>query len=286
MRLSSIVSDIIQIINRRHSDLQSLNNDDHQQYATVNGLRFFKDIKIGLDADKPASPVVNDIYWAKDTKKLYMCFSNGVWTEVDVVFPPKPFSQGDILYYDGTKWNILPAGTSGYYLKTQGPNANPVWDAPPVEVVSNYYSPSDEVKHSNDTPKQGYSNTFVLIKEIKITSLEGIAYFRIYFEAYTGSANDYTFEIRRNGTTIYSVNTPGGGWRGFSTDYQGWQVNDLIQLYGKCNIASDYNVRNMQVRFSSLGKHIIKIGQTDLHSSAYLRTTLSQPLPTFQNTVI
>lgn len=38
------------------------------------------------------------------------------------------YAQGDILYYDGTNLNRLPAGTSGYFLKTQGAGANPIWD--------------------------------------------------------------------------------------------------------------------------------------------------------------
>lgn len=37
------------------------------------------------------------------------------------------FSQGDIIYYDGSSLVNLGPGTSGQVLKTQGPNANPVW---------------------------------------------------------------------------------------------------------------------------------------------------------------
>ena len=39
------------------------------------------------------------------------------------------YAQGDVLYYDGTKLNRLPAGTSGFFLKTQGAGANPIWAA-------------------------------------------------------------------------------------------------------------------------------------------------------------
>ena len=38
-------------------------------------------------------------------------------------------AQGDIMYYTGTDWARLGAGTSGHYLKTQGTSANPVWDS-------------------------------------------------------------------------------------------------------------------------------------------------------------
>lgn len=40
-------------------------------------------------------------------------------------------AQGDVIYFDGTDWVNLGPGTSGYYLKTQGAAANPMWDAPP-----------------------------------------------------------------------------------------------------------------------------------------------------------
>jgi len=38
-------------------------------------------------------------------------------------------AQGDIMYYDGTNWVRLPAGTNGHFLKTQGAAANPTWAA-------------------------------------------------------------------------------------------------------------------------------------------------------------
>jgi hypothetical protein len=38
-------------------------------------------------------------------------------------------AQGDIMYYNGTDWVRLAAGTSGYLLKTNGAGANPSWTA-------------------------------------------------------------------------------------------------------------------------------------------------------------
>ncbi len=35
--------------------------------------------------------------------------------------------QGDILYYNGTAWAVLPPGASGQALETQGNGANPIW---------------------------------------------------------------------------------------------------------------------------------------------------------------
>lgn len=39
-------------------------------------------------------------------------------------------AQGDVMYYDGTNWVRLPAGTSGQVLKTNGAAANPEWMTP------------------------------------------------------------------------------------------------------------------------------------------------------------
>ncbi len=39
------------------------------------------------------------------------------------------YEQGDIIYHNGTSLTRLAAGTNGHFLKTQGPNANPVWAA-------------------------------------------------------------------------------------------------------------------------------------------------------------
>ena len=45
-------------------------------------------------------------------------------------------AQGDIMYYDGTDWARLAAGTAGFILKTNGTGANPTWvDAPTASVA-------------------------------------------------------------------------------------------------------------------------------------------------------
>jgi hypothetical protein len=44
--------------------------------------------------------------------------------------------QGDLLYHDGTTWVVLAPGVDGYYLRTQGPAANPKWDFPVVGDIT------------------------------------------------------------------------------------------------------------------------------------------------------
>lgn len=51
-------------------------------------------------------------------------------------------AQGDILYYNGTDWVRLGAGTNGQFLKTQGTGANPIWSDNSAVVASAYGSSS------------------------------------------------------------------------------------------------------------------------------------------------
>lgn len=50
-------------------------------------------------------------------------------TTPTISIAPAGQTQGDILYFNGTTWVRLPAGTSGQFLKTNGNAANPAWAA-------------------------------------------------------------------------------------------------------------------------------------------------------------
>lgn len=56
-------------------------------------------------------------------------------------------AQGNILYYDGTKWVVLAPGTNGQFLKTQGAAANPIWASIP--------GGGDMLKSTYDTDNDG-----------------------------------------------------------------------------------------------------------------------------------
>ena len=43
-------------------------------------------IQGGLDADKSAGPVAEDVYLARDTGILYVCFVSGTWTNIGILY--------------------------------------------------------------------------------------------------------------------------------------------------------------------------------------------------------
>jgi hypothetical protein len=52
------------------------------------------------------------------------------------IHDPGSDAQGDLIYFNGSAWARLPAGTSGQLLKTQGAGANPAWTSVAVANVS------------------------------------------------------------------------------------------------------------------------------------------------------
>lgn len=120
MRISSVIADIIQIVNRSHSDLQNLAADDHGQYAlrtimTADGDIIFRAAGAWTRLAKTA------------TGKVLISGDAPSWgLPADLAIPSQ--SQGDILYFNGTNWVRLTPGISGYILVTKGAGADPVWD--------------------------------------------------------------------------------------------------------------------------------------------------------------
>lgn len=132
MYVTSGIANLTSIPTRLHSDLQSLTSDDHTQYDFVKGALVGSSTATGLDASKSATPAVGDSYYATDTKKFYVCYATNTWVQIMLVAPATGAAQGDLLYYDGAKWARLAAGTSGYFLKSQGTGADPTFASPPT----------------------------------------------------------------------------------------------------------------------------------------------------------
>ena len=128
-----------------------------------------------------------------NTSKWECIAANANW-----IPSPTGAAQGDILYYDGSQWNRLPAGTAGYFLKTQGAGANPVWSLP--AAITSY----------SETINLGSQNSNVYSTGFSISISSGQKVF-IIFAGYTDQAvnssqnDDYVAAIQMDGSdVIYS----------------------------------------------------------------------------------
>lgn len=98
-------------------------------------------------------------------------------------------TEGDLVYFDGTNWVRLPAGTSGYVLTTQGSSSPPLWAIPSTMLI---------VEQSG-TPIAG--NPFTTLSFQGITATNGgggVAFI-------TADAVDYP-DLPGTGTNQYALN--------------------------------------------------------------------------------
>lgn len=126
--VGSTISDLKQIATRNHYDLQSLNvSDDHLAYPPGGWHHNAAGINFGLDASKPGTVAVDNIYFATDTKKMYYVYTANTWTEVTGVFADKAAAQGAVAYRGAQGWKSLPPGAPNNALLSGGASANPSW---------------------------------------------------------------------------------------------------------------------------------------------------------------
>lgn len=247
MRVSTVIADIIQIINRRHSDLQNLDLDDHTQYLDVVGSRPPGKIKSGTDAGKPSTPSVGDIYLATDTNKLYTCVSAGVWSRADWIVIPSGSVQGDILIRDATGWTRLPAGVSGQGLKTQGAGQNPIWDAFPDSKAE----ASEVLRVSADTERTVTLTAYTRTKEIRV---DYYGTYRVKFDLRQGTAgyNAYA-RIYRNGVAYGTERITSSSTYTTYTEDLIFYPGDLVQLYQRIDSYTSI-ARNFRLYYDLVSK--------------------------------
>jgi len=165
MRISTVISDIIQIINRSHSDLQNLAADDHTQYLNVarhdlaarhplsvldplvcseaeadgkitahEGLAdphtvYLNVARHDLAARHPLS--VLDPLVCSEAEADSKIATHAAAADPHTVYVLRSIltTQGDIFIRGAAGVERLGIGASGYFLKSQGAGSNPVWDA-------------------------------------------------------------------------------------------------------------------------------------------------------------
>lgn len=98
-------------------------------------------------------------------------------------------AQGDVLYYNGTAWVRLAAGTSGQFLKTNGAGANPAWASETIGGVTLLSTLTTTSGTTQATPT---------------LNLTGYKFLRINWVGVSAGASNTT--LRLNGTAIATEN--------------------------------------------------------------------------------
>lgn len=125
--------------------LDDLHSTDFVQTSgdqTINGIKTFGSI--------PVLPVADPTTDNHATRKLYVDGQDA--TKISI---PSGSAHGDILYYDGSVWTRLPAGSSGQYLKTQGGGSNPVWSEVTAVPADNSVSQAKLKTASGEVSRSG-----------------------------------------------------------------------------------------------------------------------------------
>lgn len=127
---------------------------------------------------------------------------NDIDTAVDLLIAePSSVVQGDVIYYTGSAWQRLAAGTSGYFLQTKGSGANPAWapgsdllDIVTADNTTNASSTSEETVLSYTVPANTIGSDGVLIVRLWITTANS-----------SGGNVVFTFRFKYGSTTIWTL---------------------------------------------------------------------------------
>ena len=147
-------------------------------------------------------------------------------------------ARGDILYFNGTYWVRLPAGTPGQALKTQGAGANPAWGAAAAGLTFTELAGGEGHQVTNTSTWEDWDLSAIVPAGTKAVLVE------IYLQF---SANQVS-GVRKNGSSLnryQSTGTPTNtvvSFRNILTEVDG---NRIIEIYG--SLASAY------LTFSILG---------------------------------
>lgn len=156
---------------------------DFEEVPTVNGIELLSKLADEWDAlSEKTSPISADLLLIEDSadsgnkKKIEI----GNITPSDLNITSQ--AQGDILYFNGTNWVRLAAGTNGYFLKTNGTGANPAWAL--ASSFKEYLFQADQFESPNSSdwavnalaPVTPGQNTSLTIRRFDDTTAEGVGF--------------------------------------------------------------------------------------------------------------
>lgn len=111
---------------------RAIGGSTDQEHAVGSVVEFVPDISVFQAIIDAITVANNDVFLDEDamgsdsatkgaTQQSIKAYADGK------IAKPGSEAQGDVLYYNGTMWTRLGAGTNGQYLQTQGAGANPQW---------------------------------------------------------------------------------------------------------------------------------------------------------------
>lgn len=122
-------------------------------------------------------------------------------------------AQGDILYYNGSTWIRLAAGTSGQFLKTQGAAANPLW----ASFTGGWILEADETTSGGPVSSVDFTgldletdHAYMIVGYLLNDVGTSGGDLRLFVNSDTTTTNYYRQEISRSATTMAGdrVNNP------------------------------------------------------------------------------
>jgi hypothetical protein len=157
-------------------------------------------------------------------------------------------AQGDVLYYNGTSWVRLGAGTSGQFLKTNGSGANPAWATLSDSFGSQLLHVRDE--KANNTGAGGVSTSWfkrtlntIMTNEISGASLSSsvitLPSGTYYIQARVPSSVGPRFKakLRNTSDSTDTLISQSGLCDGVST----YTDNNYLSIIGRFTIAASKN---------------------------------------------
>lgn len=200
-----------------------------------------------LSVDSDLTSILDDIA-SSSAGQILTSTGDATAPTWQTILPLSP-SQGDVIYYNGTAWVSLGAGTDGQFLKTQGAAANPEWSFGMfVDAGDTLQIYADSEKDITDTPygklkeiKLGAKGTYRIKFTLEGVQAEGTYYGKIYKNGVA-----YGTERSRSGT----------GSETFSEDLT-FDSDDACELWGKTSGAGNWpKAKNFRI-YSTLGSQVI-----------------------------
>jgi hypothetical protein len=166
-------------------------------------------------------------------------------------------AQGDVLYYNGTSWVRLGAGTSGQFLKTNGSGANPAWSTVSQKLLQTQRAETTSVISNNNSTGKNFSSnntstSGTQIVSVSITPLSNTSHFYCWYQSSDGvTGNDVGVSAMFHGTSLVNLSM----FAGYAGDVGTSSIHGIIDTTSLSG-SQTIQVRNMGSANSSYTHYI------------------------------